>query len=55
MVYHIFFALCSEKMSFPCGFVFNCIPRVGENFFTFPLVGESEIWYDMHVHKEKQS
>ena len=31
------------------------IPRVGEKFSIFPLVGESEIWYDMHVHKEKQS
>ena len=31
------------------------IPRVGENFFIFPLVGEGEIWYDVRVHKEKQA
>ena len=29
-------------------------PARGKNLFTFPLVGESEIWYDVRVHKEKK-
>lgn len=44
-----------KKKTRVCDGIKLVIPLVGENFFVFPLAGEGEIWYDVRVHKEKQS